>query len=104
MIMRVVELLIASFFIFSGFDAGASDVISSSCLSPTRKNDDDSKIEQILSHMSIEEKIGQLNQLDGRTDLTKLSECIRRGEVSSIMNITDRTIVDSLQKIAMSNA
>ena len=56
MIMRVVELLIASFFIFSGFDAGASDVISSSCLSPTRKNDDDSKIEQILSHMSIEEK------------------------------------------------
>ena len=26
MIMRVVELLIASFFIFSGFDAGASDV------------------------------------------------------------------------------
>lgn len=99
--MRVVELLIASFFIFSGFDAGASDVIFSSCLSPTRKNDDDSKIEQILSHMSIEEKIGQLNQLDGRTDLTKLSESIRRGEVSSIMNITDRTIVDSLQKIAI---
>lgn len=67
MIMRVVELLIASFFLFSGFDAGASDVISPSCLSPTRKIDDDSKIEQILSHMSIEEK-NRTAQSTGRED------------------------------------
>lgn len=58
-------------------------------------------IESRLAGMTVPEKIGQLNQLDGRMDMAKLEAEIRAGRVSSLMNIVDPALVDRLQKIAV---
>lgn len=58
-------------------------------------------IEEKLARMSLQEKIGQLNQLDGRMDMARLEAQIRAGMVSSLMNIVDPAEVDRLQRIAV---
>ncbi|TZF84913.1 beta-glucosidase BglX [Pedobacter sp. BS3] len=61
------------------------------------------KIEAVLSKMTVREKVGQLNQLDGRGihgTIEQLKELVRRGEVGSLMNITDPKIVNQLQEAA----
>lgn len=66
-----------------------------------QKPSEEQFIEDLLSRMSIDDKIGQLNQIDGRIDLKELEKQIRAGRVSSIMNIVDPELVDHLQKIAV---
>ena len=51
--------------------------------------------------MTIEDKIGQLNQMDGRRDIEKIKAEIRQGTLSSIMNIVDPAVTDELQRIAV---
>ncbi|MGN0190884.1 MAG: glycoside hydrolase family 3 N-terminal domain-containing protein, partial [Candidatus Cryptobacteroides sp.] len=58
-------------------------------------------IDSLIRTMPLDEKIGQLHQIDGRTDLGKVIQAIRKGQVSSIMNIVDPVVVDSLQRIAV---
>jgi len=57
-------------------------------------------IRDLLKKMTLQEKIGQLNQVDGRGDLAELKYLIRNGNVGSIMNITDPIVVNELQKIS----
>lgn len=59
------------------------------------------RVDEILANMSLEQKIGQLHQIDGRTDLEKLKAEIRKGNISSIMNICDAAVIDELQRIAV---
>ena len=47
------------------------------------------KIDSTLSGMTIREKAGQLNQLDGRGTIENLKILIRKGEIGSVMNVTD---------------
>lgn len=58
-------------------------------------------VRDLLSRMTVEEKVGQLNQLDGRMDMAKLEAMIRAGQITSLMNIVDPDEVDRLQKIAV---
>ena len=58
------------------------------------------KIDSTLSGMTIREKAGQLNQLDGRGTIENLKILIRKGEIGSVMNITEPEIVNELQEIA----
>lgn len=58
------------------------------------------KIDSTLSKMTIREKIGQLNQLDGRGTIEDLKVIIRKGEIGSVMNVTEPKVVNELQKIA----
>ncbi len=61
------------------------------------------KIETVLSKMTIRERIGQLNQLDGRGihgTVEQLKELVRKGEVGSLMNITDPKVINQLQEAA----
>lgn len=51
--------------------------------------------------MTIEDKIGQLNQMDGRRDIEKVKQEVREGTLSSIMNIVDPGVTDELQRIAI---
>ena len=51
--------------------------------------------------MTIEDKIGQLNQMDGRRDIEKVKQEVREGTLSSIMNIVDPAVTDELQRIAI---
>lgn len=59
------------------------------------------KLDSLMLSMSLEDKIGQLHQIDGRTDLVKIVEAVRKGQISSIMNIVDPVVIDSLQRIAV---
>lgn len=61
----------------------------------------DERVEEILSRMTIEEKICQLNQMDGRRDIEKVKQEVRQGTLSSIMNIVDPAVTDELQRIAI---
>ena len=61
----------------------------------------EARIDSVMAGMTMEEKIGQLNQLDGRRNLPYIEELLRTGGIGSIMNITDPDEVDRLQKIAI---
>lgn len=61
----------------------------------------DERVEEILGRMTIEEKICQLNQMDGRRDIEKVKQEVREGTLSSIMNIVDPAVTDELQRIAV---
>ena len=56
------------------------------------------KIDSTLSGMTIREKAGQLNQLDGRGTIENLKILIRKGEIGSVMNVTEPEIVNELQE------
>ncbi len=64
-------------------------------------NDEEAAIQAMLASMTIADKLGQLNQLEGRIDPATLEAEIRAGRVSSIMNIVDPDDVDRLQRIAV---
>lgn len=60
----------------------------------------DMKIDQLLSQMTLKEKIGQLCQAEyENTDSLKIK--IKNGEVGSLINVTDPNEVNEVQKIAM---
>lgn len=62
------------------------------------------KINAILSKMTIAEKIGQLNQLDGRGihgTIDELKVLVAKGRLGSLMNITDPKITNELQVVAL---
>lgn len=61
----------------------------------------DERVEKILGSMTIEDKIGQLNQMDGRRDIEQIKKEVREGTLGSIMNIVDPAVTDELQRIAI---
>ncbi len=58
------------------------------------------KIEALLSKMTLKEKIGQMNQINGRNSSEELYRQIRSGEVGSVLNVENPELVNKLQKIA----
>lgn len=58
------------------------------------------KVEALLGKMTLEEKLGQMNQLSP-WDFDDLAERVRKGEVGSILNCTDPDVVDRIQKVAV---
>lgn len=60
----------------------------------------ESKVEALLSRMTIEEKLGQMNQLSP-WDFNELADRIRKGEVGSILNLINPEEVNKIQKIAV---
>ncbi|MCK5077681.1 MAG: glycoside hydrolase family 3 C-terminal domain-containing protein, partial [Calditrichia bacterium] len=61
------------------------------------------QIKDLLSKMTMEEKIGQLAQfhLWSRPDSTELKEAVRSGRVGSFLNAGNREIKTALQRIAV---
>jgi beta-glucosidase len=61
------------------------------------------KVNSLLAKMTIAEKIGQLNQLDGRGihgTIDELKVLVAKGRLGSLMNITDPKIINELQAVA----
>ena len=52
----------------------------------SEKDETEKKIDDLLSRMTLHEKIGQMNQLSGGDWLTEAAE---KGEVGSILNCVD---------------
>lgn len=60
----------------------------------------ESKVESLLSKMTLEEKLGQMNQLSP-WNFDELADRIRKGEVGSILNVVNPEEVNKIQKIAV---
>lgn len=68
------------------------------------KSDVEGRIEALLSQMTLEEKIGQLNQLTGVGCQPARIQEIRSGAVGSILNEVDPDTVNALQREAVENS
>lgn len=75
---------------------GAATVLAASCA--PKATEIDLKVEKLLSQMTLEEKIGQMNQLSGGIELAQL---IKEGQVGSILNCVDPQQVNQVQKLAV---
>lgn len=68
----------------------------------------DARIEQeigeLISKMTLEEKVGQLNQLTGTGYSADMRGQIRNGNVGSILNEVDPVTINKLQKIAVDSS
>ena len=69
--------------------------------------DTERRIETLLKQMSLEEKVGQLNQYSygqptgPTTGRSTVEESIKRGEIGSFLNVTDPVLSNRLQRMAM---
>lgn len=68
----------------------------------SHKTDEDRFIDDLLSRMTLEEKIGQLNQLDPSWDSEAKEALIREGRVGSVLNVAgDVHELNRLQRLAV---
>lgn len=71
------------------------------CGQPQDKNTEiENKVETLLHKMTLEEKLGQMNQLSP-WDFEELAKRVRKGEVGSILNVVNPEEVNKIQKIAV---
>ncbi|NDV81764.1 glycoside hydrolase family 3 N-terminal domain-containing protein [Bacteroides sp. 51] len=61
------------------------------------------EVESLLSEMTLDEKIGQMNQLNFEGLNDELLQKVKRGEVGSLLNVTDTEVINILQKAAIEN-
>ncbi|WP_051536331.1 glycoside hydrolase family 3 N-terminal domain-containing protein [Marinilabilia salmonicolor] len=78
-----------------------SAIMLSSCSDSGADDEINHKVDALLSQMTLKEKIGQMNQLDGRRVNEALFEAVRKGDIGSILNIEEPELVNEVQKIAM---
>jgi beta-glucosidase len=67
----------------------------------------DRRVDEILSQMTIEEKVGQLNQLFYFTQFMKpemVEPGIREGKIGSLLFVTDPATINRFQKVAVENS
>ena len=65
------------------------------------KSEEDRFIDDLLQRMTIEEKIGQLNQLDPSWDTAAKEQLIREGRVGSLFNVVEPQELNRLQRLAV---
>lgn len=75
--------------------AGTAALLAS-CAAP--KDDIDRKVDDLLSKMTLAEKIGQMNQLSGGYNLIDVAAS---GAVGSILNCVDPEEINAVQKVAV---
>ena len=63
--------------------------------------DQEARIEDLLSRMTQEEKIGQLNQISGDGYSPRMSEAATKGTAGSVLNEVDPTVISRLQHDAV---
>ncbi len=83
--------------------AGCLLLLSSSCGQQPAGKDAavERKVEALLSRMTLQEKIGQMNQLSPFGGTDELAATIKEGKVGSLLNITDPAAVNRAQRIAV---
>lgn len=68
-----------------------------SCAAPVN-NDIDLRVEELLQQMTLEEKIGQMNQVSGGL---QFKDEIAKGNVGSILNVVDPVEINAVQRVAV---
>lgn len=59
------------------------------------------KVKSLLSKMTLEEKLGQMNQISSYGNIEDMSGLIKKGEVGSILNEVDPIRINALQRVAI---
>ena len=75
-----------------------------SCTQVTTNKGDaaiEKKVESLLSKMTLEEKIGQMNQISSYGNIEDMSGLIKKGEVGSILNEIEPMRINALQRVAI---
>lgn len=70
----------------------------------TQQNDIERRIDALLAQMTLEEKLGQLQQLDGHADgkyRPEHLELARKGLLGSTLNVRGAKVTNELQKVAV---
>lgn len=73
----------------------------SSCGSQKTTDPTEAKIDSLLTQMTLDEKIGQMNQLTGMGVSVDMKQQIKEGKVGSILNEVDVNIINELQRVAV---
>ena len=74
-------------------------LFATSC-TQTGKTEEDRFIEDLLSQMTLEEIIGQMNQIHFDKSLDSIKAQVRNGELGSMLNI-DPKLINEIQKTAV---
>lgn len=82
--------------IFKTMIFGAALLAATAC--SAQKSETDRKVDELLSQMTLREKIGQMNQLSGGAWLVDQAA---KGEVGSILNCVDPAEINQVQKAAV---
>lgn len=82
---------------------GTAIMTFASCESTQKKESPEAFVEKILNEMTLDEKIGQLNQMHYQ-DGAVLEENARKGLVGSVMSITNPSEFNRIQKIAVEDS
>jgi beta-glucosidase len=59
------------------------------------------RVEQILSRMTLAEKIGQMNQVSAGGEVSNYADALRKGQIGSILNEVDPVKVNEFQRISV---
>jgi beta-glucosidase len=72
------------------------------CKNPVHPKDNalESKIDKLLSQMTLEEKIGQMTQVDYQGNSEELTLAIKEGKIGSLLNVSDAKVSNVLQQAA----
>jgi len=63
--------------------------------------DVESRVEKILSQMTLAEKIGQMNQVSAGGDVSNYADALRKGQIGSILNEVDPVKINEFQRISL---
>lgn len=61
----------------------------------------ETEVEGLLGRMTLQEKIGQMNQLSPNGSVDEMAALIREGKVGSFLNLVDPELVNKVQEIAV---
>ena len=59
------------------------------------------RVEQILSRMTLAEKIGQMNQVSAGGDVSNYADALRQGQIGSVLNEVDPEKINAFQRICV---
>ena len=59
------------------------------------------RVEQLLSQMTLAEKIGQMNQISGGGDMSNYTDALRKGQIGSLLNEVDPVKLNEYQRICV---
>lgn len=66
-----------------------------------RGDDIEQKVDELLGKMTLQEKIGQMNQLSPNGSIEEMADLIKEGKVGSLLNLTNPELVNKAQEIAV---
>ena len=82
--------------------ASAILIVSCGQQQPVKQDSEiESKVDELLSEMTLAEKIGQMNQLNSSGNVDDFREMLKKGMVGSFLNEVNPVLINKMQKVVM---